>query len=359
MAERVPQSVALEVMFMAYLASDHVTPATGKTIAITISKNHGALANPAAGATNATAISNGCYYVALGTGDTDTLGNLWVHGAEGTIDDVNVFYRVVAANVPVDIQTVKGQAVTCAGGVTVLANVGFAGAPGANNGATTTNGTKVNQTVDLTAGQSIACSDKTGFALSATGADLILKTSTFAQAIAAAINELATYGLTAINTLLVTTGIKAATIPAATLANGAHGGAAATITLLTPIAATVPDTQKVDVNTIKTKAVTVDAGGTTFPASVGSSVLTAANVNAEVVDALNVDTYAEPGQEAPAATNTLVKKIGYLFKAWRNKATQTVDTYRLYNDAEAVVDQKAAVSDDAVTFTKGEIATGP
>jgi hypothetical protein len=118
----------------------------------------------------------------------------------------------------VDVETIKTRAITCAAGVTVLANLGFAGAPGANNGAPTTNGTKLNQTADLTAGQSIACSDKTGFSLSATGADLILKSSTFVQAIVAAVNEFATYGLTALNTLLVTTGIKAASIPAATLA---------------------------------------------------------------------------------------------------------------------------------------------
>ena len=121
----------------------------------------------------------------------------------------------------VDLDTIKTQAITCAAGVTVLANLGFAGAPGANNGAPTTNGTKINQTADLTAGQSIACSDKTGFALSATGADLIVKSSTFVQAIVAAINEFATYGLTALNTLLVTTGIKAASIPAVTLADDA------------------------------------------------------------------------------------------------------------------------------------------
>jgi hypothetical protein len=128
MAERVPQATVLEVMFMAYLASDHLTPATGKTIPITISKNHGGLGNPNAGATNATAVSNGCYYVALDTTDTGTLGNLWVHGAEATIDDVNVFYRVVSANSPVDLQTVKGQGVTCAAPVTVLASVGTAAA---------------------------------------------------------------------------------------------------------------------------------------------------------------------------------------------------------------------------------------
>lgn len=88
--------------------------------------------------------------------------------------------------------------------------------PGDNGGLPTTNGTKINQTADLTAGQSIACSDKTGFSLSATGADLILKSSTFIQAIVAAVNEFATYGLTALNTLLVTTGIKTATTAAPT-----------------------------------------------------------------------------------------------------------------------------------------------
>jgi len=37
--------------------------------------------------------------------------------------------------------------------------------PGANGGLPTTNGTKLNQTVDLTSGQSIAVNDKTGFSL--------------------------------------------------------------------------------------------------------------------------------------------------------------------------------------------------
>jgi hypothetical protein len=55
------------------------------------------------------------------------------------------------------------------------------------------------------------------------------------------------------------------TLPSVTLANGAHGGAAATIVLQTPIAATVPDTQKVDVNTIKTRAVQdVGVGNTAY-----------------------------------------------------------------------------------------------
>ncbi len=87
--------------------------------------------------------------------------------------------------------------------------------------------------------------------------------------------------------------------------------------------------------------------------------LSAADVNAEVVDALATDTYAEPGQEAPGATVALSTKIGYLYKAFRNKLTQTAVQLSLYNDAGAVVDQKATVSDDGATFTRGEIGTGP
>jgi len=126
----------------------------------------------------------------------------------------------------VDVETIKTRAVTCAAGVTVLASVGAPAAPGAATGLTTVaaGGVKQAQTVDLTAGQTIAATvaDKAGYSLSATGADLILKSSTFVVAIRDAINELATYGLTALNALLVTTGIKAATIPAATLAANQH-----------------------------------------------------------------------------------------------------------------------------------------
>jgi hypothetical protein len=89
------------------------------------------------------------------------------------------------------------------------------------------------------------------------------------------------------------------------------------------------------------------------------STVTTAQVNAEVVDALNVDTYAEPGQEAPPATTTLVKKLGYLYKAWRNRVQQTATTYKLYNDDAATVDQKATTSDDGTTFERTETASGP
>lgn len=106
-------------------------------------------------------------------------------------------------------------------------------------------------------------------------------------------------------------------------------------------------------------SVTGNVGGNVV-GTVGSLAAQAkADVNAEVVDALATDTYAEPAQGTPAATATLAAKVNYLYKAWRNRSTQTATQYSLYADDATTVDQKAAVSDDATTFSRGEIATGP
>lgn len=94
MPQRIQQSTAIRVPLQAYLASDHVTPATGKTIAVTISKNGAAYGNPSAGATNAVEIGSGSYYVDLSTTDTGTIGPVIVKGAEGTIDTIISMYDV-------------------------------------------------------------------------------------------------------------------------------------------------------------------------------------------------------------------------------------------------------------------------
>lgn len=83
------------------------------------------------------------------------------------------------------------------------------------------------------------------------------------------------------------------------------------------------------------------------------------HVNAEMVDVLATDTYAEPGQGSPSATLSLAAKVNYLFKSWRNKKTQTSTTFNLYNDAESVIDQKSTVSESSGIVTRGEIASGP
>lgn len=111
--------------------------------------------------------------------------------------------------------------------------------------------------------------------------------------------------------------------------------------------------------TLATGSVTGNVSGN-VTGSIGSLATQAkADVNAEVVDALAVDTYAEPGQAAPPATTTLAVKIGYQYKAMRNKKTQTATQFSLYNDAGDTVDQKSTTSDDGTTFTQGEIGSGP
>jgi len=91
----------------------------------------------------------------------------------------------------------------------------------------------------------------------------------------------------------------------------------------------------------------------------GLNDLSAADVNAQVLDVLNTDTFAEPGQEAPPATTTLVKKIGYLYKFLRNKIVTDSSTIEVYNDAGDTVDHKSSISDDGTDFTRGEFGSGP
>jgi hypothetical protein len=84
--------------------------------------------------------------------------------------------------------------------------------------------------------------------------------------------------------------------------------------------------------------------------------LSAAEVNAEVVDALATDTYAEP-TSVPAATSSLKDKIGYLFTRVRNKREQTSSTETIYQDDAATVLATASKADDGTTLTKGEDTT--
>jgi hypothetical protein len=124
-------------------------------------------------------------------------------------------------------------------------------------------------------------------------------------------------------------------------------------------------TAQADLDTLTgTDGVTLATAQANYAPATAASVaalndLSAAAVNAEVVDALATDTYAEPAQGAPGATVSLAAKINYLYKAWRNKTEQTATTRSLYNDAGSVVDHKATVSDDGTTYTDGEIVSGP
>lgn len=114
------QSVAYTVMLKLFLSSDHVTAATGKTLAITISKAGGAFGNPNVGASNATEVSNGWYKFALDTTDTGTLGDLVVRGTSASCDDSERF--LIIATAPVTATGVWAAATRTLTGV-VSANI--------------------------------------------------------------------------------------------------------------------------------------------------------------------------------------------------------------------------------------------
>jgi hypothetical protein len=88
--------------------------------------------------------------------------------------------------------------------------------------------------------------------------------------------------------------------------------------------------------------------------SVGSLATQAkADVNAEVLDVLATDTFAEVSGVI-AATSSIKDKINWLFALARNKITQTATTETLRNDADSGNIATATVSDNGTTFTRTE-----
>ena len=85
----------------------------------------------------------------------------------------------------------------------------------------------------------------------------------------------------------------------------------------------------------------------------GLSTVTTAQVNAEVVDALSVDTYAEPGS-VPAATASIVAKLSWLYTLARNKRTTTATADVIRNDADSGTIGTSTLADNGTTFTRGE-----
>lgn len=80
-----------------------------------------------------------------------------------------------------------------------------------------------------------------------------------------------------------------------------------------------------------------------------------ADINAEVVDVLNVDTFAEL-TSVPSSTPTLTQALRWLYTLGRNKITQTATTQLLRNNADAGTIGTSTVSDDGTTFIRGKFS---
>lgn len=88
----------------------------------------------------------------------------------------------------------------------------------------------------------------------------------------------------------------------------------------------------------------------TLTASTNFNDLSAAQVNAEVVDALATDTYAEP-TGVPAATASLASKIGRLHMALRNRVDITATKKTFYDDGDAA-EWEQDLSDDGTVYSQ-------
>jgi hypothetical protein len=405
MPTRIPQSVAIRVPLQAYLSSDHISPATGKTIAVTISKNGAGYGNPNAGATNASEVGGagngvGSYYVDLDTTDTGTAGPLFVKGTEGTIDNVIGIYLVVDAHnagfdgVPsvtagaangLPINGSNTGPVSWSGGWTITNSTGTAlslTSLGSNGAGLAATGNGTGHGMLGISGFGATGDGLRGIALSTNGNGISGVGSgvgagvlglggtngegirAVAQGIGIGLRVTSVSG-DAISGIALTSGNGLVLTATGASKHGAvvTGGTAGVSDGIKAVAGT----GGVDIRGDITGDITGDVIGTvstvtnlTNAATNGDLTATMkASVNAEMVDALSVDTYAEPGQGAPPATGSIVSKLGYVFKAWRNHSDQTDTLYQLYADDGVTVDQKAVVSDNGVTFDRGEVASGP
>lgn len=81
--------------------------------------------------------------------------------------------------------------------------------------------------------------------------------------------------------------------------------------------------------------------------------ISAADVNAQVLDVLATDTFAELAS-IPGATSTLVQKITFLFMVARNQLEQNASTQTLRADNSTTAVGTASVSDNGTTFIRAK-----
>jgi hypothetical protein len=109
---------------------------------------------------------------------------------------------------------------------------------------------------------------------------------------------------------------------------------------------------EMDANSTQLAGIIEDTG-TTIPATLAAlNDISVADVNAQVLDVLTTDTFAEV--TVPAATASIKDMVHYTFSKARNKITQTDTTFTLRNDADNGNLATATVTSDLTTTTKGE-----
>lgn len=83
------------------------------------------------------------------------------------------------------------------------------------------------------------------------------------------------------------------------------------------------------------------------------------DINAEVVDVMNVDLITLPGQVTPPSNPTRTQMQAHLYKSWLFKVDQSSTLQRLYASDGSTIDQQRTVGEAGSIVTLGPITTGP
>ena len=338
------QNTAITWPVFAHDASgDAVTGLVDAGFTKRISKNGGAFA---AMTVTLTEMENGWYSVPIGTGHSDTLGALTITLTHTSIKQINLQFRVYARiNDDLAFPTDSGRSID-------VAPTGEVALDFDNTRGTLAKTTDITGFNDLSAAQVNA------------EVDTALNTAIPGSPTADSINERIKAIDDKLPSKLYFTGTANSDGDVEmNEATGNYGGSVASV-----VGAVGSVVGSIGGNLAGNVAGTVasvvgsvggNLGGSVIGSIGGLAANARAQVGVQVSTGLSVTTYAEPGQGAPAATNTIEQKTAYVFKAWRNKKLTSAGNAYIYNDAGAVVDQKAALSDDGTDFTHGEFVSGP
>lgn len=95
---------------------------------------------------------------------------------------------------------------------------------------------------------------------------------------------------------------------------------------------------------------------------IGLSTTQKADVNTEVLDVMDVDTFTELSQGVPSATPTHRAALMLIYMALRNRldvdTAGGTDHKEIYNDANVVITKKV-LTDDGSTYREDKMITGP
>ena len=100
------------------------------------------------------------------------------------------------------------------------------------------------------------------------------------------------------------------------------------------------------------------AAGAIDAAAIAADAIGASELAADAVDEIWDEAMAELAQAAPSATPSMRALVAMLYMMARNAKAVTSTTKTYSNDAGTVV-FKSTLGDDGVTYTEGELATGP